>query len=49
MEFHHAVRQAYLALAHADVDRFIKIDASLREEKVAQEIRESLRPWLTEG
>ena len=49
MEFHHAVRQAYLDLAHEDVDRFIRIDASLREEKVAQEIRESLRPWLTEG
>jgi dTMP kinase len=49
MEFHNAVRQAYLDLAHQEEDRFIKIDASLREEKVALEIRESLRPWLTGG
>ena len=49
LDFHHAVRQAYLDLAHHDADRFIKIDASPKEDKVAQKIRESLSPWLTKG
>jgi dTMP kinase len=38
-EFHHRVREAYLALAAAEPDRFLVLDATERVETLAERIR----------
>ncbi|HEV7185204.1 MAG: dTMP kinase [Actinomycetales bacterium] len=45
-EFHARVRAAYLALAAAEPDRFLVVDASRPVEEIAAEIRERLAPRL---
>ncbi len=44
--FHAKVRQGYLELAYADADRFVIIDASQTEERLAEEIFGHLSPYL---
>jgi dTMP kinase len=44
--FHGRVRDAFLALAAAEPDRFVVVDAGLPAEEVAARIRDAVRPRL---
>jgi dTMP kinase len=44
--FHEKVRDHYLALARAEMDRFVIIDASLAPDDVAQQMIDALAPRL---
>jgi dTMP kinase len=46
LDFHAGVRQGYLELARADVDRFVIIDACQTEDRLEEEIFGHLRPYL---
>lgn len=48
-EFHERVRSAYLALAHAEPERFEVLDASLAPEQLATRIRERVAALLPPG
>ena len=45
-EFHQRVRQAYLALAEAEPDRFLVVDAAGTVDDIAAEIRSRVEPLL---
>lgn len=44
--FHHRVRQGYLALAEAEPDRWLVVDAARSREAIQQEIRERVEKLL---
>ena len=46
LDFHAGVRQGYLELARADVDRFVIIDARQTEDQLEEEIFGHLSPYL---
>ncbi|MFT7764760.1 dTMP kinase [Clavibacter tessellarius] len=48
-EFHERVRQAFLALADAEPDRFLVVDASLPREEIAERIRARVAALLDGG
>ncbi|MFD2339655.1 dTMP kinase [Clavibacter tessellarius] len=48
-EFHERVRQAFLALADAEPDRFLVVDASLPREEIAERIRARVAALLDVG
>ena len=45
-DFHARVRRGYLALAEAEPDRFLVVDASRPVDEIAAEIRLRLQPYL---
>lgn len=45
-EFHARVRAAYLAIADAEPERFVVVDAALPPEVIAEQIRDRVRPLL---
>lgn len=45
-DFHQRVRDAFLALAAADADRFLVVDASERADEVAARIRARIEPLV---
>lgn len=47
-DFHQDVKRGYLELAHKNRDRFMVIDATLKEEDVEHKIFLSLSPFLNE-
>jgi dTMP kinase len=47
LEFHEAVRSRYLALAAAEPDRYLVVDAALDEEQIAVAVREALVALLS--
>jgi len=48
-EFHERVRQAFLALADAEPERFLIVDASLPREEIAERIRARVAALLDGG
>lgn len=48
-DFHERVRQAFLALADAEPDRFLVVDASLPQEEIAERIRARVAALLDGG
>ena len=46
MQFHHAVRNAFLNLAEKEPERFVVIDAARTEEEVQQQITEAVHARL---
>ncbi|OUE21069.1 Thymidylate kinase [Clavibacter michiganensis] len=48
-DFHERVRQAFLALADAEPDRFLVVDAALPREEIAERIRARVAVLLGEG
>ncbi|MFT7710406.1 dTMP kinase [Clavibacter tessellarius] len=48
-DFHERVRQAFLALADAEPDRFLVVDASLPREEIAERIRARVAALLDGG
>lgn len=46
--FHHRLRDGYLALAAAEPDRFVKVDATQSPESVHQALREALAARLAD-
>ncbi len=46
--FHHRLRDGYLALAAAEPDRFVKVDATQSPEVVHQTLREALAARLAD-
>jgi dTMP kinase len=45
-QFHESVRAGYLSLAASHPDRFVVLDATLREAKLEAEIVDHIRPFL---
>jgi dTMP kinase len=46
LEFHHAVRAGFLALAAAEPERYLVVDAALAPDEIAGQVREALAARL---
>jgi len=49
LDFHQRVRQSFLALAAADPDHYLVIDASRDQDDIHREIAARVEPWLAQA
>lgn len=49
IEFHHKVREGYIALAEAEPERWLVIDATLPKENISEIIRDKVSSLLDQG